>query len=103
MPPRGLRPLETPGQGAPPLAIPNRISHFMSMFEIIDMFHYSPPPHLGLSTIISKYTISCEKKPFYIRCIVHSMKFYYHVVKKILQGFFKFKAHASLALQTEAW
>ena len=98
-PSRGRCPLETPIRGLPPPEPPQ----FLTSFEIIDPYpvpfphgprgrrgqtcgnNYrhiiNPPPCI---CIVSKSTISCEKKPFYIRYVVHSMKFYYHVVKSTL-------------------
>ena len=92
-PSRGRCPLETPIRGLPPPEPPQ----FLTSFEIID-----PPMHMYciyLDGEVSKSTISCEKKPFYIRCVVHSMKFYYHVVKKFYQASLKHSLRSCFKLK----
>ena len=83
-PSRGRCPLETPIRGLPPPEPPQ----FLTSFEII-----------VARSSVSKSTISCEKKPFYIRCVVHSMKFYYHFVKKFYQASLKHSLRSCFKLK----
>ena len=90
-PSRGRCPLETPIRGLRPLNPCN--------FSLRSKLLWAGIIHMGWGGSVSKSTISCEKKPFYIRCVVHSMKFYYHFVKKFYQASLKHSLRSCFKLK----